>query len=96
MTGAGRLSHAGRRGVDAVVGDPARAGALVLVAVTALLELLRRAASEVDDRVTQAWVAGRQVAQNTQAAHILRTTKVRSSELVQELERHRTQGGTTA
>lgn len=62
-------------------------GAVVLVAVGGLLEALRRAALDVDEAVDGVWSAGKRLAQNTQAAHLLQTTKARTGALRAELER---------
>lgn len=61
-------------------------GVVVLVAVGGLLETLRRAAVDVNEAVDGVWRAGKQLAQNTQAAHLLETTKERTSALRSELE----------
>lgn len=65
-------------------------GVVVLVAVSGLLETLRRAAVDVNEAVDGVWRAGKQLAQNTQAAHLLETTKERTSALRSELEQKRT------
>lgn len=61
-------------------------GVVVLVAVGGLLETLRRAALDVDQSVDGVWRAGKQLAQNTQAAHLLETTKQRTRALRATLE----------
>lgn len=61
-------------------------GVVVLVAVGGLLETLRRAAVDVNEAVDGVWTAGKQLAQNTQAAHLLQTTKERTGALRAELE----------
>lgn len=50
-------------------------GVVVLVAVTGLLETLRRSVSQVDRQVDRVWAAGKMVAANTQAAHLLGDTR---------------------
>lgn len=62
-------------------------GVVVLVAVGGLLEALRRAVLDVDDAVEGVWSAGKRLAQNTQAAHLLGTTKERTGALRAELQR---------
>lgn len=61
-------------------------GVVVLVAVGGLLETLRRAALDVNEAVDGIWTAGKQLAQSTQAAHLLETTKERTGALRAELE----------
>lgn len=61
-------------------------GVVVLVAVGGLLETLRRAALDVNEAVEGVWTAGKQLAQNTHAAHLLETTKERTGALRAELE----------
>ncbi len=63
-------------------------GVVVLGAVAGLLEGLRRSVRDVDRAVTDVWTAGKRLAQNTQSAHILQTTRTRTAQLRQELERH--------
>ena len=63
-------------------------GAVVLVVVWALLEVLRRTVNQVDERVTAVWTMGKRLAQNTQTTHLLQATKARGGELLEELERH--------
>lgn len=66
------------------------AGLGVTAAVWALLDLNRHLVGHtVDGQVTKAWIAARQVAQNTQALHILNATQERAHDLVAELEQHR-------
>ncbi len=67
-------------------------GLVVAIVVWVLLELLRRTVVEVDRAVSDVWSMGKRVAQNTQAAHTLETTKTRGSDLLDELEQHRTPG----
>lgn len=61
------------------------AGAIVLAAVVSLLEALRRAVADVEAAVDQVWTAGKQLAQQTQAGHLLQTTKARTRSLLEEL-----------
>ena len=63
-------------------------GVVVLGAVAGLLEGLRRSVRDVDRAVTDVWTAGKRLAQNTQSAHILQTTRTRTAQLRQELEGH--------
>ncbi len=63
-------------------------GLVVLVAVWVLLEWLRRTVEHVDERVAAVWTMGKRVARNTQAAHLLETTKERGVELAAEIEAH--------
>ena len=65
------------------------AGLVVAVVVWALLEMLRRAANDVDAAVEDVWTAGKRLAQNTQAAHLLGGTRAGGVALLHELERHR-------
>ena len=65
------------------------AGLVVAVVVWALLEALRRAAVDVDRAVEDVWTAGKRLAQNTQAAHLLDGTRDGGVALLEELERHR-------
>ena len=64
-------------------------GLVVAVVVWALLEALRRAAIGVEAAVEDVWTAGKRLAQNTQAAHLLTGTRDGGVALLQELERHR-------
>ncbi len=65
------------------------AGLVVLVVVGALLEVLRRTVLVVEETVAEAWEAGRRVEHNTIMTHLLKSTRERGAELVQELEHHR-------
>lgn len=59
------------------------------LAVVALLELIRRGVGNaVHPHVIKVWIAGRQTVRHTQAIHLLNATQQRSTELVEELERH--------
>ena len=64
-------------------------GLIVAVVVWALLEALRRAAVDVERSVEDVWTAGKRLAQNTQAAHLLGGTRDGGVALLDELERHR-------
>ena len=59
----------------------------VLLAVWALLHALLRGVLRIDERVTAVWTLGKQLAQNTQAAHLLNTTRDRAAALADEVER---------
>ncbi len=63
-------------------------GLVVALVVWGLLEALRRTVKEVDRAVDELWTMGKRLAQNTQTAHTLFTTKARGGELLEELERH--------
>ncbi len=66
------------------------AGGLVVAgAVWGLLELLRRAAVDVDEAVEDVWTSGKRLAQNTQTAHLLVGTRDAGVGLLEELQRHR-------
>ncbi|HLI54770.1 MAG TPA: hypothetical protein VKU88_10625 [Acidimicrobiales bacterium] len=65
------------------------AGLVIALVVWGLLEVLRRTVRDVDEAVGQVWTMGKRLAQNTQAAHLLGTTKVRGGQLLQELSAHR-------
>ena len=65
------------------------AGLIVALVVTFLLERLRRAVADVEDRVEKLWTSGKHLAQNTQAAHLLSTTEARAGELAAEVEANR-------
>lgn len=64
----------------------------VLVAelvVWSLLELIRRlVGNRLHHQTVKGWIAGRQTVRHTQALHLLNATQQRSTELVEELERH--------
>jgi hypothetical protein len=60
-------------------------GLVVLVAVGALLETLRRSVADVETSVEHLWETGKRLAQNTQAVHLLRQTEQLSTELTNEL-----------
>ncbi len=64
-------------------------GLVVAGAVWGLLEALRRAAVDVERSVEDVWTAGKRLAQNTQAAHLLDGTRDGGVALLEELERHR-------
>ena len=60
-------------------------GVIVLAAVYGLLEVLRRTVQDVEVAVDQVWTAGKQLAQNTQAAHLLSATRARAGALRDQL-----------
>ncbi len=60
-------------------------GGVVLVTVAGLLEALRRSVVQVDAAVDRVWTAGKLVAQNTQAAHLLDGTAARAAALRHQL-----------
>jgi hypothetical protein len=62
------------------------AGLVVALVVWGLLEWLRRTVNAVDEAVEDVWAAGQRLAQNTQAAHLLHTTKRRGQELAERLD----------
>ncbi len=89
-----------RRGLsdrDAAAWRASLVGGLIAAgAVWGLLEALRRAAIDVERSVEDVWTAGKRLAQNTQAAHLLDGTRDGGVALLEELERHReANGGTT-
>lgn len=64
-------------------------GLVVLLVVLALLEALRRAVSDVNLVAREAWEAGRHVEFNTFMIYLLKSTRERGAELVEELGHHR-------
>lgn len=62
------------------------AGLVVEVAVWGLLEWLRRTVDGVEDAVDGVWITGKQVAQNTQAAHVLADTSAAAARLAAALD----------
>ena len=64
-------------------------GLVVALVVGGLLEALRRAVVDVEKSVEDVWTAGKRLAQNTQAAHLLHGTRDGGVALLEELERHR-------
>jgi hypothetical protein len=56
-------------------------GVAVLGVVVALLEALRRSVAEVERSVDGVWTAGKQLAQHTQAAHLLNGTRTHARRL---------------
>jgi hypothetical protein len=60
-------------------------GVVVLGAVWALLEALRRAVLDLETAVDRVWTSGKRLAQNTQAAHLLVTTRTRTAQVREEL-----------
>lgn len=65
-------------------------GLVVALVVWALLEILRRSVNDVEKSVDRVWLMGKRVAQNTSTTYLLTTTKERGSDLLEELEQHRT------
>lgn len=65
------------------------AGLVVLLVVLALLETLRKQVKKVDTTVADAWQAGKRVEHNTVMVYLLKRTRERGSELVEELGNHR-------
>lgn len=53
-------------------------GFVVLLAVWGLLETLRRTVADVESAVDRVWTVGKQVAQQTQAGHLLADTRMRT------------------
>lgn len=76
-----------RRTEDATWWATLGGGVVVLAAVGGLLEVLRRCVRDVDGAVADVWTAGKRLAQNTQSAHLLDTTRTRTAALREELER---------
>lgn len=64
------------------------AGLVVALVVWALLEALRRTVDDVDRAVSDLWVMGKRVAQNTATTHMLGGTKELGVELLEEVQRH--------
>ncbi len=60
------------------------AGTLVALVVWGLLERLRRAVGVVERDVSELWTTGKQVAQQTQAGHLLVAVSQRADELGRE------------
>jgi hypothetical protein len=79
----GRLVR--RRGSTAPLVITGVGGVVALLAVAALLETLRRSVGEVETRIEHLWETGKNLAQNTQAAHLLGQTEQLSGELRQAL-----------
>lgn len=63
-------------------------GLVVALVVWGLLEALRRTVNDVERSVDDVWRMGKRVAQNTQTAHLLETTKARGVDLLEEVEQH--------
>ena len=64
-------------------------GLVVAGVVWALLERLRRAVREVEEAAAAAWAGGKQVERNTIMTYLLKNTRTRGAELVEELDQHR-------
>ncbi len=75
-------------GVELAWGLGLVVGLVVAIVVWTLLEVLRRAVSDVNEGATAIWTAGKLVAQNTQTTHLLLTTKARGGDLLAELGEH--------
>jgi type II secretory pathway component PulF len=71
-------------------------GLVVALVVWFLLERLRREVYEVDRSVSEVWIMGKRVAQNTSTTYLLSTTKERGVELVEELGHHAAAASTEA
>jgi hypothetical protein len=69
------------------------AGLVVEVAVWGLLEWLRRTVDDVEEAVDAVWITGKQVAQNTQAAHVLADTSAAAARLADALDSTRSPEG---
>lgn len=78
------------RAASAAEDHPNLSGGLaVLVAVTTLLELLRRAiGNRANTEITNLWITGRQLSQNIVASHLLMDLVTETEFLVEELEQH--------
>ena len=68
-------------------------GLVVALVVWFLLEWLRRTVLDIERGVDEVWTMGKRLAQNTQATHLLQTTKVRGGDLLEEVGRHRAPAG---
>jgi uncharacterized protein HemY len=64
-------------------------GLVVAGVVWLLLELLRRTVLDVERSLSELWIMGKRVAQNTATTHQLLVTRERAGELLAEVERHR-------
>lgn len=63
-------------------------GAVVLLVVIALLELLRRAVVSLHDNIWTTWVSGKNVVKYTASTYLLKNTRVSGEGLVEELNHH--------
>ncbi len=63
-------------------------GAVVLLVVIALLEILRRTVLKLNDDIWDTWVNGKAVVKNTAMTYLLKNTRQSSDELVKELDNH--------
>ncbi len=68
-------------------------GLVVALVVTFLLEWLRRTVLQIDRGVDDVWTMGKRLAGNTQATHLLQTTKARGVDLLEEVGHHRPPAG---
>lgn len=82
------MSHGSRR--DARWELTLLGGAAVAGVVVVLLESVRRSVLLVDARIDELWIAGKRLAQNTQALHLLEPARAGSARL-----RDATSTGTT-
>ena len=64
------------------------AGVVVLLAVIALLELLRRTVVKLNTDLWETWVNGKAVVKNTATTFQLKNTRSSADELVEELRHH--------
>lgn len=64
-------------------------GAIVLLVVIALLEILRRTVVKLNDDIWDTWVNGKAVVKNTAMTYLLKNTRQSGDELVKELDNHR-------
>jgi uncharacterized protein HemY len=64
-------------------------GLVVAIVVLILLEMLRRTVLNVETAAREAWESGRQLEHNTFQTFLLKSTRERGAELVEELGHHR-------
>lgn len=64
-------------------------GLVVAIVVWILLEVLRRTVLKVEVAAREAWESGRQLEHNTFQTFLLKSTRERGAELVEELGHHR-------
>ncbi len=67
-------------------------GVVILAAVVVLLERLRRSVLGAERGIGAVWATAQRLAQNTQAAHLLGTTRSGGLRLLEEVELHRPSG----
>jgi hypothetical protein len=63
-------------------------GVVILLVVIALLEVLRRTVSQLNDDLWGTWVSGKKVVKNTATGYQLKNTRQAGEELVEELRNH--------